>query len=30
MMPILEHNRNLLLNNEFNRPPWHKASRSWS
>lgn len=28
MMPILEHNRNLLLNNEFNRPPWHKASRS--
>lgn len=26
MMPILEHNRDLLLNNDFIRSPWYKTS----
>lgn len=28
MMPILEHNRHLILTNDFPRSPWHKTSRS--
>jgi hypothetical protein len=28
MMPILEHNRNLLLDHDFIRSPWYKTSRS--
>ena len=28
MMPILEYNRNLLLTNDFTRPPWYTSLRS--